>query len=247
MQASTARRCRPCPTAARRRQALFVGSALFGLAGRDAANQLNGFEIAAGVRWKCPQALVAVSVAPSPASPSPVDSSRPVPRATMAHADQAPGGHPELGDHRREAVSGTGGSSFARPAWRLVPRPGRACSGPPSDRCRAASPRRMAASSRTSKSALSTTRRSRTPGNRSPPTTTTTSSAPTRTIPALNAQAAQDRALDGDGRRRGRQAGRRTRSKTSSRDSARGADLPAPLRRGVVDGDSVGRLPARRT
>ena len=53
-------------------------------------------------------------------------------------------------------------------------------------------------------------------------------------------------AVDGEDRRRGRQARRLHARGSAQAIPARGAGLPPPLRRGVVDGDSVGRLPARR-
>ena len=54
------------------------------------------------------------------------------------------------------------------------------------------------------------------------------------------------RAVDGHRRRRVRQAGQdESRRHPQGRD-ARGSHLPPPLRRGVVDGDSLGRVPARQ-
>ena len=87
--------------------------------------------------------------------------------------------------------------------------------------------------------------RSRTPGSRSPPTTTTTSSAPTRTIRRSTRKSFKTEPWTVAGRRRVRQARRRTRSKTSSRvQTLEERIYRHALRRGVVDGHSVGRLPA---
>ena len=52
--------------------------------------------------------------------------------------------------------------------------------------------------------------------------------------------------LDGDRRRRGEEAAHPRRRRALEALPARGAGLPDALRRGLVDGDPLGRLPARR-
>ncbi len=64
--------------------------------------------------------------------------------------------------------------------------------------------------------------------------------------PAENAHSAATRALDGRDRGRGREAAGRRHRPPARLVPARGARVPHALRRGVVDGDPVGRLPARR-
>ena len=65
--------------------------------------------------------------------------------------------------------------------------------------------------------------------------------------PSAERRQPQDAALDGEGRGRGGEAGACTRSRTfCSPHRARGARVPPALRRGVVDGDSVGRVSAGR-
>ena len=64
--------------------------------------------------------------------------------------------------------------------------------------------------------------------------------------PSLTRRHAEDRAVDGHGRRRVREEGQLSARGPHQGDRARGAHLPSSLRRGLVDGDSVGRRPARR-
>ena len=81
----------------------------------------------------------------------------------------------------------------------------------------------------------------------SPPTTTSTSSASTRATRRRTRGSLRTAAVDGRGRGRGRASRRSIDIDDAARlVPARGARLPHALRRGVVDGDPVGRLPARR-
>ena len=57
---------------------------------------------------------------------------------------------------------------------------------------------------------------------------------------------AQDPALDDQDRRHGREADDHRHRRSAEEDAARGAALPPSLRRGLVDGGAVERLPARR-
>ena len=57
---------------------------------------------------------------------------------------------------------------------------------------------------------------------------------------------AEDAAVDGDDRRAGREERDHRRRRPGQGDRPRGAALPPPLRRSVVDGDPLDRLPAAR-
>ena len=86
----------------------------------------------------------------------------------------------------------------------------------------------------------------RTPGKTSPATTTSTSSAPTSPTRPRTARTLRAEPVDRHDRRRVRGQGHVRARGHAQVDAARGARLPDALRRGVVDGHSVGRLPAGR-
>ena len=82
------------------------------------------------------------------------------------------------------------------------------------------------------------------PMRRLPATTISTSSGPNKDEPAGTPRTSKP-ALDREGRGRSRQAGQIRVRRPGQAVQARGTDLPAPLRRGLVDGGSVAGLPAQ--
>ena len=101
-----------------------------------------------------------------------------------------------------------------------------------------------AESRRAQEQGYSTTEKPNKPQGDLGPTTTSTSSARTRTDPAENAKKLQDASVDG--RRRWRRQAADLRARRPAQARAGGPGLPAPVRRGLVDGHSVARHSARR-